>query len=157
MINFLKGKKTYLTAILGGLYAVAIGLGWLPNEDWIWALLGSSGLAFLRAGIKKDGSSSTLQLLLLSTLLLSTLIFLSGCTLLKIEQRDESPNERTITTRVTGTAWFSSAQSITKLKTITTDKTQTIGTDCLAQQGATNGIAALGSIARILEALRPAP
>jgi hypothetical protein len=81
----------------------------------------------------------------------------AGCTSLTIEQRDESPDQRTITTTVKATAWFSSAQTIAKLKATTTDRTQSFGTDSIGQQGATNSVAALQAIARILEALRPAP
>lgn len=80
---------------------------------------------------------------------------LAGCTVFKVRQRDESEGGRIITTSVTGIAWFSSAQAITKLKATTTDKTQSIGTDTIGQQGATNSIAALQSIVRILELLRP--
>lgn len=81
----------------------------------------------------------------------------SGCTVLNIQQRDESPDERVITTTIKAVAWFSSAQSITKLKTLNTDKTQSVGTDAIAQQGATNTLATLNALARILEALRPTP
>jgi hypothetical protein len=82
---------------------------------------------------------------------------LCGCTSLRIEQSDTSPNERTITTSVKATAWFSSGQTLAKLKAITTDKTQSIGTDQLAQHGATNTVATLMQLARILELLRPTP
>lgn len=89
------------------------------------------------------------------TLCLSLL--LTGCTTLRIEQTDESPDERTIKTSVTATAWFSSGQVLSKLKAITTDKTQSIGTDQLAQHGATNTVAALRELTRLLELLRPTP
>jgi hypothetical protein len=82
---------------------------------------------------------------------------LTGCTTLRIEQSDESPNERTIKTTVTAKAWFSSAQTLAKLKATTTDKTQSIGTDQLSQHGATNTAAALGQLVRLLELLRPTP
>lgn len=82
---------------------------------------------------------------------------LSGCTILSVEQIDESPNERKITTRITGSAWFSSAQTITKLKALQTDKTQSFGTDSIGQHGATNTVDALRSVVRILELLRPVP
>jgi hypothetical protein len=80
-----------------------------------------------------------------------------GCTSLRIEQTDLSPNDRTITTKVTATAWFSSGQTLAKLKAITTDKTQSIGTDQLTQHGATNTVETLRQLARILELLRPTP
>jgi hypothetical protein len=82
---------------------------------------------------------------------------LSGCTSLRIEQTDLSPNDRTITTTVKATAWFSSGQTLAKLKAITTDKTQSIGTDQLSQHGATNTVETLRQLARILELLRPTP
>jgi hypothetical protein len=81
----------------------------------------------------------------------------AGCTSFRIDQRDESQGQRTITTTVRATAWFSSAQTIAKIKAQTTDRTQTLGTDSIGQQGATNSVAALQAIARILEALRPVP
>ncbi len=80
-----------------------------------------------------------------------------GCTSLRIEQTDTSPNERTITTTVKATAWFSSGQTLAKLKAITTDKTQSIGTDQLTQHGATNTVETLRQLAHILELLRPTP
>lgn len=79
----------------------------------------------------------------------------TGCTTFKITQTDDSPNERTITTRISGTAIFSSAQNIAKIKAIQTDKTQSFGADAIAQQGATNSVEALKAIAHILELLRP--
>lgn len=52
MENWLKGKKTYLvaaaTAVTGALAALGI-----PVPVWVWTLLGSLGLAFLRAGVDK--------------------------------------------------------------------------------------------------------
>lgn len=85
------------------------------------------------------------------------LLLLVGCTTLRIEQRDESPDERIITTTITGSAWFSSSQAITKLKALQTDKTQSFGTDSIGQHGATNSLEALKHIVRILELLHPAP
>jgi len=85
-------------------------------------------------------------------------VLFTGCTSLRIEQTDESPNERTIKTTVTATAWFTGGQTLAKLKATTTDKTQSIGTDQLGQQGTTtNAVAALAHIAHILELLRPTP
>jgi hypothetical protein len=89
------------------------------------------------------------------TALLIGCLALLGCTSLRIEQTDTSPDERTITTTVKATAWFSSGQTLAKLKAITTDKTQSIGTDQLTQHGATNTVETLRQLARILELLRP--
>lgn len=93
-----------------------------------------------------------LLLLLAGVLLLGT-----GCTTFRVQQIDESPNERIISLDIRGTAWFSSATHIAKLKALQTDKTQSFGTDNFTQQGATNTIAALQNIVRILELVRPAP
>ncbi len=53
IIEYLKGKKTYLVAIAGGIYAALIGLGVVPSYDFIWGLLGSGAFAFLRSGVKE--------------------------------------------------------------------------------------------------------
>ena len=68
----------------------------------------------------------------------AALFGLAGCARFSVTQIDESPDERTITTRLTGTAFFSSAQTISKIKAVQTDKTQSFGTDALGQHGATN-------------------
>ena len=56
-IEFLQGKKTYITAILFGIFNFGYAMGWwaLDNEIWIAvnSLLAMFGLGFLRAGIKK--------------------------------------------------------------------------------------------------------
>lgn len=77
-----------------------------------------------------------------------------GCTTVKITQKDESP-ERTVSTDVKATAWFSSSQNITKIKTSQTDKTQSTGTEGMTQHGATNAIEALKVINDILGKVRP--
>lgn len=79
---------------------------------------------------------------------------LVGCTTVKITQKDESP-ERTVSTDVKATAWFSSSQNITKIKTSQTDKTQSTGTEGMTQHGATNAIEALKVINDILGKVRP--
>lgn len=55
----LKGKRTYITAILGAVYAALIGLELLPNLEWVWGLLGAGGLAFLRAGLNDAHVTNT--------------------------------------------------------------------------------------------------
>lgn len=84
-------------------------------------------------------------------------VSLTGCTTFQVSQTDESPNERIIRSEIKATAWFSSAQSIAKIKALQTDKTQSFGTDSITQQGATNTVEALKAIAHILELLRPTP
>ena len=79
----------------------------------------------------------------------------TGCTRLKVAQTDDPTNGRTTT--VTGTAWFSSAQLLTKFKTLQTDKTQSTGMESLNQQGSTNTVEALQALVRFLELIRPAP
>ncbi len=54
---------------------------------------------------------------------LVALLGLAGCARFSVTQIDESPNERTITTRISGTAFFSSAQTVSKIKAVQTDKT----------------------------------
>ena len=82
---------------------------------------------------------------------------LAGCTTFTVKQTDESPNERTIRTEISATAWFSSAQTVSKIKALQTDRTQSFGSDALGQQGATNTVEALKSIADILRLIRPTP
>ena len=83
-----------------------------------------------------------------------TCFTLVGCTTFKITQKDESP-ERTVTTDVKATAWFSSSQDITKIKTSQSDKTQSTGTEALGQHGATNVVEALKMLNEILGKIRP--
>lgn len=90
------------------------------------------------------------------SLFIASLLF-SGCTTLKVKQVDESPESRKITSDFKATAWFSSAQNIAKFKAFMSDKQTSFGGSGMEQHGATNAIEALNSIARILEALRPAP
>lgn len=83
---------------------------------------------------------------------------LSGCAQMRGKQTDisYSPDgiKREITTSINAATWFSSAQIIDKLKAVQTDKTQSFGTS-VSQQGATNTLATLQALAKILEALRP--
>lgn len=60
LINFLNGKKTYITAILFGVFNVGVAVGWwTPDNQLIIAinsLFATFGFAFLRAGVTKSGS-----------------------------------------------------------------------------------------------------
>ena len=51
----LEGRKTYIIAAALGLASFALGLGWLDLEQYeiIVGLLGSMGLAPLRAGVTR--------------------------------------------------------------------------------------------------------
>lgn len=53
MISFLKGKRTYITAALGGIVLVAQLLGYIPAElaDKLYILLGFTGMVTLRSSI----------------------------------------------------------------------------------------------------------
>lgn len=52
MFNFLKGKKTYIVALITAIIAGAQALGYnIPNE--VYAILGALGLSTLRAGVGK--------------------------------------------------------------------------------------------------------
>ncbi|HNU53029.1 MAG TPA: hypothetical protein PKJ98_19220 [Verrucomicrobiota bacterium] len=82
---------------------------------------------------------------------------LAGCARFSVTQIDESPNERTITTRISGTAFFSSAQTVSKIKALQTDKTQSFGTDALGQHGATNVAETVDALTRLIQSLRPTP
>lgn len=87
----------------------------------------------------------------------AVLMLCVSCTTFHVTQIDESPGERRISLDIKGTAWFSSSTHIAKLKALQSDKVQSFGTDNFTQQGATNTIAALQNIVRILELVRPVP
>ena len=52
----LNGKKTYITAVVAALASFALAMGWLSQEQYqvVLGLLGSLGLAALRAGVAKS-------------------------------------------------------------------------------------------------------
>lgn len=85
------------------------------------------------------------------------LMLCAGCTTFHVVQTDESTNERIIKTDLKATAWFSSAQAISKIKALQTDKTQSFGSEAIGQQGSTNMIRTLEAVVRILELTRPTP
>ncbi len=93
----------------------------------------------------------------LLTLGVALLALAAGCARFSVTQIDESPNERTITTRISGTAFFSSAQNVPKIKALQTDKTQSFGTDALGQHGATNVAETVDALTRLVQSLRPTP
>jgi hypothetical protein len=82
---------------------------------------------------------------------------LGGCARFTATQEDISDSGRSITTRVKGVCWFSSAQHIAGVKMTQTDKTQSFGTAVIGQQGATNIAETIDSLTRLLQTLRPAP
>jgi hypothetical protein len=98
-------------------------------------------------------------------LLIPLLAILSGCARLNANLHDISTEKsvdgtltkREITTHITGTALFSSAQTLEKFKALQTDKTQSIGGSNLSQHGATNVVEALDKIERIISHMSPKP
>jgi|ETNmetMinimDraft_26_1059896.scaffolds.fasta_scaffold00917_12 hypothetical protein len=59
-MNLLKGKKTYIVAIAVGLVTVALQLRFIDMEmaQMLYGLLGATGIATLRAGIKGPPTAS---------------------------------------------------------------------------------------------------
>jgi hypothetical protein len=76
---------------------------------------------------------------------------LAGCAQISVRQTAADGRE----TRISGFTLFSSAQSLAKLKTTNTDKTQSVGAEDLGQQGATNLVGSLDALTRLLQTLRP--
>jgi hypothetical protein len=54
MTEFLKGKKTYIVAVIAGALAVAEALGH-PVPSWVYAALAASGLYTTRSAISRAG------------------------------------------------------------------------------------------------------
>ena len=54
MAEYLAGKKTYILAFVGALLAFVDGMGWVNIPEWVYAVIGSGGLAALRAGVKRQ-------------------------------------------------------------------------------------------------------
>lgn len=56
MIQFLRGKKTYIVAIIAALTAGAEALGYtIPG--WLYLLESAAGIGAVRAAISKNGGS----------------------------------------------------------------------------------------------------
>ena len=51
-MDFLKGKKTYLVALVAAAVAAANALGY-PVPEWVFILLGAGGLGAVRAAISR--------------------------------------------------------------------------------------------------------
>jgi hypothetical protein len=90
----------------------------------------------------------------MKTTAIIVMLLLCGCASIETTQIDESP-ERKIATTTKARSWFSSQQTISKLKATTTDKTQSIGTDGVEQRGATNTAATIEALGRLLQAIKP--
>lgn len=87
----------------------------------------------------------------------AVICLLTGCTTYKVHQHDKSTTQegetREILSDIKGTSWFSSAQAITGIKALQTDKTQSFGTDAVGQHGATNTVQMLEALAHLIGAL----
>lgn len=47
ILNFLNGKKTILGILVGAIYSIAISLGWVDNNEYIWtAIVAWTGVSF---------------------------------------------------------------------------------------------------------------
>lgn len=75
---------------------------------------------------------------------------LCGCAQISVRQTAADGRE----TRLSGVVWFSSAQSLAKLRLTNTEKTQSVGAEDLGQRGATNTVAAIEALTRLLSTLR---
>ena len=52
IVDYLKGKKTYLIAVIVGIVAALQYLG-IDIPEYVYAILAAFGLGFLRAGVTK--------------------------------------------------------------------------------------------------------
>lgn len=53
IIEFLKGKKTYIITVAMVFLGVLQGLGVFALPEAVWVVLAGLGLAFIRAGVNK--------------------------------------------------------------------------------------------------------
>jgi len=90
-------------------------------------------------------------------LLSAFVLLLSGCVRFHAKLQDTSVTlegeERTITTELSGMAWFSSAQSLSKIKATSTDKTQSFGVDGMNQTGPSNTVATINALRGLVESV----
>lgn len=81
------------------------------------------------------------------------ILALCGCAHFECTQNEENPDGTIITTKIAGTAWFSSAQSITGVKAQNEKQSFNVGT--FGQQGATNMVESLRLIYQIVDRISP--
>jgi len=55
IIEYLKGKKTYIVALTAAALAFAQAMGW-PVPEYIYVILGACGFATVRAAIGKPAA-----------------------------------------------------------------------------------------------------
>ena len=53
VIEFLKGKKTYIVAVVIAVLGVLQGTGLFTLPEAVWPIVGSLGLATMRSGVNK--------------------------------------------------------------------------------------------------------
>ncbi len=60
ILEWLKGKKSYITAVLFGVFNLGVSVGWWPVDSATWtainAFFATIGWGFMRAGVAKSGS-----------------------------------------------------------------------------------------------------
>jgi hypothetical protein len=54
VINWLKGKKTYMVGFAAAIYGAGVGLGVWPHMTWLDLTLGGVATVTMRAGIQKN-------------------------------------------------------------------------------------------------------
>lgn len=77
------------------------------------------------------------------------ILLLTGCASFTVTQRDESPNERIVTTQVKATTFLSSAQAIKNAQASQNNTTQKVGAESVTQS-ATNTAELLRWVGQIL-------
>ena len=55
IIEYLKGKKTYIVALTAAALAFAQAMGW-PVPEYIYVILGACGIATMRAAVGKPAA-----------------------------------------------------------------------------------------------------
>ena len=56
-LAFLKGKKSYIVAIVIAILGVLQGTSVFILPEWAWPIIGAAGLGALRSGINKTADS----------------------------------------------------------------------------------------------------
>lgn len=59
LVNWLDGKKTYITAFLFAVFNFGASVGWWQLDSAVWEginyVLAALGFGFMRSGVKKSG------------------------------------------------------------------------------------------------------
>lgn len=59
LVDLLKGRKTYMVAIVIAVLGVAESQGWFAAPDWVWPIAGALGLTTVRAGVTAVSAAVT--------------------------------------------------------------------------------------------------